>query len=95
MLFMWNGVYENLLRKRFHKTSLSLLDLRFKIFIFQDEAFSQCREEGWRSCDEMTPDVLQIVKHWLFGQSVVIMYQMSVINKVYILVGIYYTWRLG
>ena len=29
----------------------------------------------------MTPDVLEIVKHWLFGQSVVIMYQTAVINK--------------
>ena len=27
------------------------------------------------------PDVLKIVKHWLFGQSVVIMYQTHVINK--------------
>ena len=43
----------------------------------------------------MTPDVLEIIKHWLFGQSDIIMYQTPVINKVYVLLGIYYTWRLG
>ena len=41
MLFMQNGVYE----KVFNKTSLSLLDLRFKNLIFQDRAFRPSREE--------------------------------------------------
>ena len=43
----------------------------------------------------MTPGVLEIIKHWLFDQSVVIMYQTHVLNKVYVLVGIYYTLHLG
>ena len=33
----------------------------------------------------MTPNVLEIVKHQLFGQSVIVIYQMPVINKVYVL----------
>ena len=41
----------------------------------------------------MTPKVLKIVKHWLFGQSVVIMYQTPVIDKR--LGSTFYTWRLG
>ena len=43
----------------------------------------------------MIPDALEIVKHWLYGQIVVIIYQTLVINKVYVLVGSYYTWHLG
>ena len=43
------------LRKGFRKTSLSHLDLCFKILIFQDQAFRPSREEGWRICYEMTP----------------------------------------
>ena len=33
---MQNDVYEKVLRKRFYKTSLNFLDLRFKNSIFQD-----------------------------------------------------------
>ena len=80
--YLWKG---------FHKTFSSFLDLRFKTSIFKNKTFRPSREEGWKICVEMTIDVLEIVKHWLFGQSVVIMYQMYVINKVYVLVGIYYT----
>ena len=38
-------IYEKLLQKWFHKTSLSLLDLRFKS-VFQDRRFMTSREEG-------------------------------------------------
>ena len=38
-------------------------------------------------------DILEIVNYWLFGQSIVIMYETHVINKVYILVCIYFSWR--
>ena len=33
-----------------------------------------------------------MVKHWLFSQSIVIMYETLVINKVYVLVCIYFIW---
>ena len=41
----------------------------------------------------MIQDVLEMVKHWLFGQSIVILYETPVINKVYVLVCIYFAWR--
>ena len=34
-----------------------------------------------------------MVKHWLFGQNIVIMYKTSIINKIYVLVCIYFVWR--
>ena len=34
-----------------------------------------------------------MVKPWLFGQSIVIVYKTPVINKVYVLVCIYFAWH--
>ena len=41
----------------------------------------------------MIQAILKMVKHWLFGQSIEIMYETSIINKIYILVCIYFVWR--
>ena len=70
--------------KGFDKTSLSLLtDVFFlKNHILQDQTFRPIREEGWTICNEMTSCVLKIVKHNLFGQSVLFMHQTPVINKI-------------
>ena len=41
----------------------------------------------------MIQDVLKMVKPWIFGQRIVIMYETPVVNKVYVLVCIYFSWR--
>ena len=41
----------------------------------------------------MIQGLFKMVKHWLFGQSIVIKYEIYVINKVYVLVCIYFAWR--
>ena len=52
------------------------------------------REEDWKICGKVIQDVLGIVKSWLFDESILIMYKKFVINKVYVLVCIYFTWCL-
>ena len=46
-------IYQRALWKGFYKTSLSLLDLRFKNLIFQEQTFRPSREEGRKACNEL------------------------------------------
>ena len=42
-----NDVYKKILQKRFHKTSLSLLDLFFKIYLLELKRWGQKVEKVW------------------------------------------------